>query len=268
MDTSPLVVNSATRLGPDAAGRVVVCGSHGGVYPASMLARARVRAAISNDAGVGKEGAGIGGLYWLEKLGIAACTAGHEGARIGDAADGLEHGKVSHANKPAAALGVKAGMPCREAVAHLSRAHPFAGEVPELGETRMKVPASGHRDVWALDSIALSRPEDARAIVLTGTHGALLGGKADDGMLKVDVFAAFFNDAGGGKDDVGYSRLPTLDPRGIAAATVSSNTARIGDGRSTYESGVLSRVNEVGKRLGLEEGMTAREAVARLLGLA
>jgi uncharacterized protein YunC (DUF1805 family) len=267
MDT-PIVVDTATRLGPDAAGRVVVCGSHGGVYPASVLAKARVRAAISNDAGVGKEGAGIGGLYWLEKLGIAACTADHASARIGDGADTYENGKISHANKPAAALGVKAGMPCREAAAHLSRAHPYAGELPQLGETRMKVPASGHREVWAMDSITLSRPEDARAIVLSGTHGAVLGGKAEDGLVKVDVFAAFFNDAGGGKEGVGYSRLPTLDPRGIAAATVSSNTARIGDGRSTYESGVLSHVNAVGKRLGLEEGMTAREAVARLLGLA
>lgn len=265
---APLVVDSSTRLGPEAAGRVVVSGSHGGVYPAWLLAKAKVRGAISNDAGVGKDAAGIGGLAWLEKLGIAACTVGHAVARIADGTDALEHGRISHANAPAAALGVKAGMPCREAAAHLHRAHPFAGAVPDLGETRTRIPASGHREVWALDSITLVQLSDRRAIVVSGTHGALLAGRADDGVLGVDVFAAFFNDAGGGKDGAGYKRLPALDPRGIAAATVWADSARIGDGRSTYETGVLSRVNEVAARLGLQEGMTAREAVARLLGLA
>ena len=43
--------------------------------------------------------------------------------------------------------------------------------------------------------------------------------------------------------------------------------ARIGDGRSTYETGVVSRINETARRLELREGMSAREAVARLLGL-
>jgi len=81
------------------------------------------------------------------------------------------------------------------------------------------------------------------------------------------VFAAVFNDAGGGKDGAGYARLPVLDERAIAAAAVSHNTARIGDGRSTYETGVISRVNETARRLELREGMSAREAVARLVGL-
>lgn len=267
MDT-PIVIDTSTRLGPDAAGRVVVSGSHGGIYAAWLLARARVRAAVSHDAGVGKDQAGIGGLAWLEKLGIAACTVGAASARIADGADSYASGVISHANAHAAALGVKAGMPCKEAAAHLHRAHAAHEAVPDIGETRTQIHASGHRDVWALDSITLVRPEDRRSIVVSGTHGALLGGRADDGILKVDVFAAFFNDAGGGKDDCGYARLPVLESRGIAAATLSANTARIGDGRSGYETGVLSRVNGIGKRLGLEEGMSAREAVARLLGLA
>jgi hypothetical protein len=94
----------------------------------------------------------------------------------------------------------------------------------------------------------------------------LLGGRRDH-VLEVDVFAAFFNDAGGGKDGAGFARLPMLDERGIAAATVSNNTARIGDGRSTYETGVVSHANETAKRLELREGMSARDAVARLVGL-
>jgi len=51
------------------------------------------------------------------------------------------------------------------------------------------------------------------------------------------------------------SRLPALDARGIAAATVSAASARIGDARSTYEDGVLSRVNASAAALGLAPGI-------------
>ena len=60
------------------------------------------------------------------------------------------------------------------------------------------------------------------------------------------------------------SRLPALDRRGIAAATIAAASARIGDARSSYEDGVLSRVNRKAAALGLTPGMTAREAVAIL----
>ena len=142
-----------------------------------------------------------------------------------------------------------------------------ARAVPAIGEARTRIANSGHRAVWALDSVTLVRDTDRRSIVVTGSHGALLGGASSDGVLPVDVFAAFFNDAGGGKDDAGFSRLAALQARGVAAATVSCHSARIGDGRSTYDTGVLSRVNEVARRLELREGMSAREAVARLVGL-
>ena len=73
-----------------------------------------------------------------------------------------------------------------------------------------------------------------------------------------------YNDAGIGKDEAGVSRLPALDQRGIAAATVSAATARIGDARSTYEDGIISRVNARAASLGLREGMTARAWVDTL----
>jgi uncharacterized protein YunC (DUF1805 family) len=202
----------------------------------------------------------------LQGLGIAACSVDASSARIGDGADALAGGKVTHANAAAAALGCHAGVRCREAAAHLHRAHPHSGAVPDLGETRARIPTSGHREVWTLDSVSLVRPEDRRMIVLTGSHGGLLGGKADDGVLATDVFAAFFNDAGGGKDGAGFARLAALDARAIAAATVSADSARIGEGRSTYDTGILSHVNATARRLGLAEGMSARQAVARLVG--
>ena len=64
---SPRVIAADTiTSSADAEGQVVVSGSHGGRYPGYLAARAGVRAVIFNDAGVGKEGAGIGSLADLE----------------------------------------------------------------------------------------------------------------------------------------------------------------------------------------------------------
>jgi hypothetical protein len=261
------VFDSATKLDASAEGAIVVCGSHGGMYPAWLAAAAGVRAIVLNDAGVGRHSAGISGVAWLAGLGIAACAVDYRSARIGDGADTLASGVVTFANQVAAAQGCVPGHTCRQAVECLAEnALPSREPVPEIGESRTRIPNSGHRPAWALDSAALVEAGDARAVVLTGSHGALLGGRKDT-LLGIDLFAAFFNDAGGGKDGAGFARLAPLDERGIAAATVSHNTARIGDGRSTYETGVISRINETARRLELKEGMSARDAVARLVGL-
>jgi len=262
------VADSVTQLGPEARGTVAVCGSHGGMYAAWVAARAGVSAVALNDAGIGRHSAGIAGVLWLAGLGIPAVAIDFRSARIADGADMLKSGVVSVVNDVAARRGCLPGHTARQIAKCLleSAEEDDFGEVPDIGETRTRVGNTGHREVWAIDSASLVRAEDRRAIVLTGSHGALLGGKPDH-VLGVDAFAAFFNDAGGGKDGAGFSRLPVLDERGIAAATVSNNSARIGDGRSTYETGVVSRINATARRLELREGMAARDAVARLLGL-
>src|SRR5262249_59561805 len=119
--------------------------------------------------------------------------------------------------------------------------------------------------VWARDSAAAVGPEHVGTIVATGSHGGLLGGKPET-ALKYDAFAALFNDAGIGVDDAGVTRLPALDLRGIAAGTVTAASARIGDARSTYEDGILSRVNARAAALGIAPGSSAREFVAVLRG--
>jgi len=262
------VLDSATKLAAADRGAVVVCGSHGGTFPAWLAARAGVRAIVLNDAGLGLERAGVAGLAWLDALGIAACAVEGASARIGDGADTLASGVLSTVNEAAARAGCEVGMACREASRRLSEATGVEPRsIPERGESRTAIPNTGHRAAWTLDSMSLAKETDAHAIVVTGSHGALLGGRKDDGMLAVPIHAAIFNDAGGGKDGAGYARLAVLDRRGIAAATVSAETARIGDGRSTWETGVLSRVNAAAARLDLSEGLTCREAVARMLGL-
>jgi uncharacterized protein YunC (DUF1805 family) len=260
---SPIVVaDSITRVGADGAGAVVINASHGGVYAAYCAAKLGAAAAIFNDAGVGRDEAGIGGLGYLQDLGIPAATIGHNTARIGDGADMLARGVVTHANALAQALGCRPGMACREAAAALQRAEPSHGAPPPALEAAFLLD-EGPPPLWALDSNSLVAPEHHDAIVVTGSHGGLLGGRAET-ALKHDVRAAFYNDAGIGIDEAGVSRLPALDARGIPAATVAADSARIGDARSTWEDGVLSRVNARAAALGLAPGMTAREAIALL----
>src|SRR5438477_8790591 len=261
---APIVVaDSITRVDEAAAqGAVVVNASHGGIYAAYLAAKFKAAAAIFNDAGVGRDRAGIAGLDYLQDLGVPAATIGHDTARIGDGADMMARGVITHANALAETLGCRAGMSCRDAAAALQAAEPARRAPPPALEAAFLLIEEAPQ-VWALDSASVVAPEHREAIVLTGSHGALLGGRPET-ALKYDVRAAFYNDAGIGVDMAGVSRLPALDARGIAAATVAAESARIGDARSTYEDGILSRVNASAAALGLRDGVSAREFVAGL----
>lgn len=253
-----VAADTITKLPPEADGLVVVSGSHGGRYPGYLAAKAGLRAVILNNAGVGKDAAGIGSLPYLDTLGLAAAVLSHTSCRIGDTADMLARGRVSHANAAAREAGVAPGMACLEAAVLLTGAPHRRAEAPEVGEGRSEIADAGERRIVLIDSAAMVRPEDAGQIVVTGSHGGLVGG--DPAMaLRTDAFAAAFNDAGIGIDEAGIGRLPALDRRGIAAFTVAAASARIGDARSSFEGGVVSRINDTAARLGAEAGMRARD---------
>jgi hydroxypyruvate reductase len=112
----PHLVDSVGHVTPSMRGGVIVSGSHGGLSAAHFVAPLAPAFVVFNDAGVGRDGAGISGLPWLQARSIAACAVRHTSARIGDARSTLEDGIVSHVNDGAAALGVRPGMACREAV--------------------------------------------------------------------------------------------------------------------------------------------------------
>jgi hypothetical protein len=255
-----ITADSITRVGPEAKGAIVVNGSHGGVYAAYVAAKLGVAAAIFNDAGIGRDDAGIAGLEYLAQLGIPAAAVGNMTARIGDGADMMARGVVTHANSPAAALGCRPGVSCRNAVRALAQAAVGRLEPPPALESAFLLIAEPPA-VWALDSASAVGPKHVGTIVVTGSHGGLLGGQPGT-ALKYDAFAALFNDAGIGIDEAGVTRLPALDARGIAAATVAAASARIGDARSTYEDGIVSRVNSHAAALGIVPGISAREFVA------
>lgn len=115
------VVDSITELRVADAGCIAVSGSHGGLSAAHYAIAARPLLSVFNDAGIGKDAAGIAALALLQSHGLAAAIVSHDSARIGEAHSTLHDGIVRHVNAAAQALGIVAGMQCAQAVARLQR---------------------------------------------------------------------------------------------------------------------------------------------------
>jgi hypothetical protein len=112
------LVDSITELGPHDAGCVAVSGSHGGLSSARYALAAKPWLSVFNDAGVGKDQAGVAGLETLQQAGLAAITVAHTSARIGQADSTLHDGTVSHLNEAARALGFSSGHRLKAQLAH------------------------------------------------------------------------------------------------------------------------------------------------------
>lgn len=113
-DGAPLVIgaDSVSLLGAADNGLIAVTASHGERLAglATDGVRAEPRLVTFNDAGIGKDSAGIGRLPLLQQRGIAALTVSAHSARIGDARSCFEDGVVSSANARARDLGCRPGM--------------------------------------------------------------------------------------------------------------------------------------------------------------
>jgi len=259
-----VLAHSITRVADPERGRVVVCASHGGLYSAAYALSLGVPSVIFNDAGGGLDKAGIAGLDLLQTHGVPALTVSHRSARIGDANDTWARGLVSACNAEASRLGIRAGMSTPEAAMRLPQGRRAPWAMSPWRETRHETHTSTDIRVVLLDSISLVSEDEADAIVVSGSHGGLLGGNPDT-AIKVRALAVFYNDAGIGIDQAGLSRLPALDARGMAGVTVAAASARIGDARSAWCSGVVSAVNEQARAGGVEVGMPVQTA-AEVLG--
>ena len=109
-----------------------------------------------------------------------------------------------------------------------------------------------------MDSISYVDNGNHKDIIVSGSHG----GTSSAGYgLDVKVGAAFFNDAGIGKNRSGISGLDLLQDAGIIAIAVSHETAEIANGKDTYENGLVSFTNERAENAGINKGMKVKEAV-------
>ena len=264
-DVKIMTVASCSFVRDEHRSHVVVSGSYGGRYNAFNAAK-WVRGVIMNDAGIGKDNAGIRGLEYLDQINLAAATADAQTCHIGDGEHMLEHGIISHVNRAAAVLGCRPGQSVRECAELMRSAKVPATAPPSITEGARFVvrDVPGEPRVICADSIGMLQPDDAGQIAITASHGALSGGRPDN-VVPRDIYAVFFSDAGGGMDGAGIARLADLDQKGIAAGTTSAGSAPIGDLRALYRDGVLSHVNAVAAKLGGQVGMPLKEFVDLLI---
>jgi len=259
-----VTVASCSNLRDEHRGHVAVSGSYGGRYNAYNAAKWPARAVIMNDAGIGKDDAGIVGLPFLDRIKMAAATADAQTCHIGDGDHMLAHGVISHVNLTAAALGCKKGQSVRECAELMRAAAPPTDMPPAISDGARYIlrDTPGQPRLVCADSIGMIEPEDEGQIVVTASHGAMSGGRPDN-AVGPNVRAVFFSDggAGGGMDGAGIAQLAPLDARGIPAGAVSADSAPIGDSRALYRDGILSHVNDAAARLGARPGMPLKEFV-------
>lgn len=117
---SILIMDSITKVAAEDAGAIVVSASHGGASSGEFALEVPLKAVFFNDAGVGKDNAGIAALAMLQAKQVAAGTVAHTSARIGDAQDMWESGVISHVNDAARALGLQPGQPLSASLKRLA----------------------------------------------------------------------------------------------------------------------------------------------------
>lgn len=254
-------LHSITDVGDTHADLVACTGSHGGLYAAWVAHHSPLRAAIFNDAGMGFEGAGTAGVHRLAEAGMAAAAVTHTSARIGDAHE-TAGGTIGTVNALAERLGVRPGQNAAEAARLLATAQRGTGDFEGVSEGTGEWRTAKGLVVTLLDSASLVGPGHVGGIVVTGSHGGLVGGDASR-AIKAPVRLAVFNDAGVGKDEAGVERIRVLGARGVAAAAVSHDTAPIGLAAPMLD-GTLSLANAPAEAMGLSAGERLRDALEEL----
>ncbi len=267
-DRSVVVLDSATHAHrhattTDASPRteVIVNASYAGVYCARLLEEAQPAATIGLDCGIGKDGAGISGLWFFEALRIPAAAVRIEDVEHGNGADMWECGIISRVNGFAEAVGVRPGMGIQDAAAILLE----AGVGTAIDPTNREVVATfGDRAVVCTNSIADALPEDRDTNVLcTAGH---TGRSVIDYIIGSRPWGFICSDGAMGKNESGLAALEPAAAAGIPGAAVSAATARMGDGHSTYFDGIVTACNRLAAAAGVHVGQTAMEA-ARLLAI-
>jgi hypothetical protein len=242
---------------------VVVPASYVGVLPARMMAIHRPRGVIGHSACVGKDGAGIAGLWYLEALGIPAATCDGMTAELGNGEDLYQSGVIAHVNYPAERCGVRPGMTVAQAAELLLDNDPDDTEVGNKIRREIKEEGPDGRRVVVTDSIVWAYPEDeGRSVLVTAGHTGRSGAKF---LIEANPWGFICHDGGMSKNRSGISGLDTAAEAGLAGACIDGDTSPIGDAFRGYDEGRISALNAPAAARGVEVGMPVAEAAHRLL---
>lgn len=111
-----VAMDSMSMCGEQDRGQVVVAASNGGLVSAEVAHAYGCRCVVLNDAGIGKDAAGIAGISAMDAHGIVAMAVGHHTAEISNGLDMWDNGVISHVNRAAAQAGFAVGQAVKTAV--------------------------------------------------------------------------------------------------------------------------------------------------------
>jgi uncharacterized protein YunC (DUF1805 family) len=241
---------------------VVVPASYLGVLPARLMAPHRPRAVIGHDGCIGKDGAGIAGLWYLEALGIPSAAAEGMSAELGNGIDLYQTGIISRVNILAERCGVAEGMTVKQAAELLIDNDP--GDISAGTKIRRESMATSPegREIIVTDSIVFALPEDSNNVLVTAGHTGRSGAKF---LLAVSPHGFICSDGGMSKNNAGITGLETTEAAGLAGACCDAWSAPVGDAFKAYDEGTISACNGPARDRGVEVGMSVRDAAFALL---
>jgi len=130
-----------------------------------------------------------------------------------------------------------------------------------IQEVHKVVKKSGGYRIIIANSATSFDENNEKDVVVDGSHCGLNVGQY---ALRAKIRGMIGNDAGIGFEEAGIAGLKLLGQHGVPAAAVSCISARIGNGTTTYEEGMISVANEAATKLGITKGMSAQEAADRM----
>ena len=260
---SVMALDSAADILPRNRGRdVLVTASYIGVLPARLVHDHLPRAVIGFDGGVGPQGANMAGLWYFEALNVPAAAVDVMSIILGDGVDTYHNGRISFLNRPAQDCGVEVGMPAHEAARRMLEHEPGNPSGYQVTNRRVVHETATGRQVVVTDSIVFGTEADQRNVLVTAGHTGRSGARH---IINVRPFGFVCSDGGRGRNDSGMAGLEITNAEGIAGATVDAHLARMGDGMSTYNDGIISAANSLALACGVRVGMAAREAALLLV---
>jgi len=259
-----VALDSSSYLEPHPTGPndVIVVGSYCGTRILAPMFTRGVKAVIATDAGIGKDEAGISGLKHAEAIGVPVAVIAALSAETSNGRSTLL-GEISRANAQARELGVVPGMVAYDAAMRLAKAPNGKAIATPLGneEAPVVVEETPRGRIWATPGTTAIKDKIPNDVICSGANSSRV---FSDGVLRMAAKGAIANDAGIAKNGSAVEGVKLLGEKGVPAAAVATMSARLGEGLSTWNDGVISIVNSVAEARGVKVGISAKEA-ARLM---
>lgn len=114
--TTIWIMDSISYISLEHKDCIIVSASHGGLSSARYALEQPPLLTVFNDAGIGKDKAGVAALFSLEDKNLASLAISASSARIGDAEDTWENAIISDLNNTAKAMGFDKNKSLKESI--------------------------------------------------------------------------------------------------------------------------------------------------------